>query len=202
MTALWRGKGPLILASESRTRQYLLRAAGIPFEACAAHIDERKIEAQLAATGAGARQIASELSRAKALAVSTRRPGRLVAGADQVPCLNGRLFAKPADHEEALAQLKAFSGRTHELYSGLAIVRDGIIVFETVCAARLTCRNFSPDFIKAYAADGGVDSTGVYRIEGLGMHLFDAIEGEHTVILGLPVLPLLKFLREDGSLLS
>ncbi len=203
MTGFWRGTAPLVLASQSAARQDLLRAAGIPFEICAAAIDERGIEAPLVASGAGAGAIALHLSRAKALRVGAKIPGRLVIGADQVLCLEGRLFGKPVDHAAAMAQLKALSGRTHELYSGCCATRENTVLFETVSVARLSCRRLSPAFIEAYASQAGdLGSAGTYRIEGPGIHLFDAIEGDHATILGLPLLPLLKFLREEGSLLS
>jgi septum formation protein len=204
MTALWRGTAAL-LASKSAARQRLLTAAGIPFETCAAAIDERAIEAPLVASGAGARAVALHLSRAKALHVGSQNPDRLVIGADQTLCLDGRVLGKPADRAAAIAQLADLSGRTHELYSGCCITRENAILFETVCVARLSCRRLSPGFIDAYVAQAGdsvLSSAGAYQLEGLGIHLFDAIEGDHTTIMGLPLLPLLKFLREEGSLLS
>ncbi len=192
-----------MLASQSRIRQDLLSAAGIPFQTQPAAIDERAIENALVASGAGAGLVALELSRAKALKVSRDHPGRLVIGADQVLCLEERLFSKPVDWTAAVRQLRALSGRTHELHSGLCAVRESREEFETVSVARLRCRELSPRFIEAYLTQAGeIDSVGVYRIEGLGIHLFDAIEGEQSTILGLPLLPLLKFLREEGSLLS
>ncbi|MGH6863655.1 MAG: Maf family protein [Methylocella sp.] len=203
MTGFWRGTAPLVLASASPARQGLLSAAGIPFEICAAAIDERGIEAPLVAAGANARDIAVHLSRAKALPVSGEKPGRLVIGADQTLCLDGRLFGRPAGRAAAMAQLEALSGRTHELYSGCCVARGKTILFETVGAARLSCRRLSPTFIEAYLTEvGDLSSAGVYRIEGPGIHLFEAIEGDHATILGLPLLALLKFLREEGSLLS
>jgi septum formation protein len=205
MTGFWRGTAPLVLASQSPARQGLLSAAGLPFEICTAAIDERGIEAPLVSSGANARDIALQLSRAKALPVSGEKPGRLVIGADQTLCLEGRLFGKPACRAAAIGQLEALSGRTHELYSGCCVARGNIILFETVGNARLSCRRLSAAFIAAYmtnVGDAHLGSAGVYRIEGLGIHLFDAIEGDHATILGLPLLPLLKFLREEGSLLS
>jgi septum formation protein len=205
MTGFWRGTAPLILASQSLARQGLLSAAGIPFEIYAAAIDERGIEAQLVASGANAADIALHLSRAKALPVSGEKSGRLVIGADQTLCLEGRLFAKPDGRAAAMAQLEALSGRSHELYSGCCVARENTLLFETVGVARLSCRRLSPTFIDAYLKNIGdalLGSAGVYRIEGPGIHLFDAIEGDHATILGLPLLPLLKFLREEGSILS
>ena len=205
MTGFWRGTAPLVLASQSLARQGLLSAAGIPFEIYAAAIDERGIEAPLVASGANAADIALHLSRAKALPVSGEKPGRLVIGADQTLCLEGRLFGKPAGRAAAMAQLEALSGRTHELYSGCCVARENTLLFETVGVARLSCRRLSPAFIDAYlthAGDALLGNAGAYRIEGPGIHLFDAIDGDHATILGLPLLPLLKFLREEGSLLS
>ena len=205
MTGFWRGTAPLVLASQSLARQGVLSAAGIPFEIYAAAIDERGIEAPLVKSGANAADIALHLSRAKALPVSGEKPGRLVIGADQTLCLEGRLFGKPGGRAAAMAQLEALSGRTHELYSGCCVARENTLLFETVGVARLSCRRLSPAFIDAYMTnvdDAILGSAGVYRIEGPGIHLFDAIEGDHATILGLPILPLLKFLREEGSLIS
>ena len=205
MTDLWRGGAPLVLASKSTARQKLLAAAGIPFETRAAPVDERGLEAPLLAAGAGAATVALELARAKALHVSANMPDRLVIGTDQTLCLEGRVLGKPANRDAAAAHLKALSGRTHELYSGCCAARKNVIVFETVCVARLGCRKLSPEFIEAYVAQAGgviLSSAGAYQLEGLGIQLFDAIEGDHATILGLPLLPLLKFLREEGSLLS
>jgi septum formation protein len=205
MTGFWRGALPLVLASQSPARQGLLSAAGIPFEICAAVIDEREIEAPLVTSGANARDIALHLSRAKALPVSGEKPGRLVVGADQTLCHEGHLFGKPAGRAAAKTQLEALSGRTHELHSGCCVARGNTVLFETVGLARLSCRRLSPAFIDAYMAKAGdaiLGSVGAYRIEGPGIHLFDAIEGDYATILGLPLLPLLKFLRDEGSLLS
>jgi septum formation protein len=203
MMALWRVGAPLILASESRTRQDLLASAGIPFEAMAAAIDERAIEVELAGSGAGASETAAHLSRAKALKISTILPPRLVIGADQVLCFEGRLFAKAAGLPAVRAQLEILSGKTHELHSGCCAVRGGKILFETVSVARLSCRKLSAEFIETYLAEAGAfGNAGAYQIEGLGIQLFEAIEGDHFTILGLPLLPLLEFLRREGSLLS
>ncbi len=203
MTALWRAGAPLVLASQSRARQDLLAAAAIPFEAFAAAIDERALEARLAATGAGPSEVALQLSRAKALKISLKMPDRLVLGADQVLWLDGQFFGKAADQMAAMQQLQKLSGRTHELHSGCCVMRDGAVLYETVSVARLSCRPLSQRFIETYLAqDGGLESAGAYRIEGPGIHLFDAIEGDHSTILGLPLLPLMKFLREEGCLLG
>jgi septum formation protein len=203
MDSLWRGKAPLLLASKSPARRALLTAAAIPFQAIAADIDERSLEAPLRKEGAGAAKIAAHLARAKALALSTSRLDRLVLGADQVLTLDGEIFAKPEDLQEAKAQLTRLSGRSHTLYSALCVARAGKVLFETVESATLTCRNFSAEFIDLYlaaAAPAALASVGGYQIEGLGIHLFERVEGDHTTILGLPLLPLLAFLRQEGSL--
>ncbi len=205
MTGFWRGTTPLVLASQSSARQGLFSAAGIPVEICAAAIDERGVEAPLVASGAAAGEIALHLSRAKALAVSREMPGRLVVGADQTLCVEGLVFGKPAGRAAARAQLEALSSRTHGLFSGCCAARENTVLFETVGVARLSCRRLSPAFIDAYLTNVGdalLGNAGAYQVEGLGIHLFDAIEGDHATILGLPLLPLLKFLREEGSLLS
>ncbi len=205
MSALWRGAAPLVLASKSAARRALLEAAGIPYEARDAMIEERALEAPLREAGAGGTAIARELARKKALAVAAREPGRLVLGADQTLTLGERLFAKPADRAGAAAQLATLSGRTHELHSAICLARDDAVVFEAAPIARLTMRALSAAFIEAYldAAGGAVlSSVGGYQLEGLGVHLFERVEGEHSVILGLSLLPLLAFLRAEGSLMA
>ena len=205
MSALWRGGAPLLLASKSAARRALLAAAGIPFDACDAMIDERVLEAPMLETGAGGAAIARELAWKKALAVSAREPERLVLGADQTLALGDRHFTKPADRAEAAAQLAALSGKTHELHSAICVARGGRVQFEAAPVARLTVRALSAAFIAAYLDAAGaaiLGSVGAYQLEGLGVHLFERIEGEHSVILGLPLPPLLEFLREEGSLLS
>ncbi len=194
-----------MLASRSSARQALLAAAQIPFESVAGTIDERLAEAPLREQGASARAIATHLARAKAHSVSVLQRGRLVLGADQTLSFEGRIVSKPATIAEARAQLAGFSGRTHELHSALCVARDGLTLFETVAPARLSCRSFDADFIDRYieaAGDAVLTSVGAYQIEGLGIHLFERVEGDHATILGLPLLPLLAFLRREGSLLG
>jgi len=205
MTNLWRNPLPLILASKSQARQALLKGAGIPFEVLGADVDERALEEPLVAKGAGGSEVASHLARAKALAVSKQRPGFLTVGADQVLQLASRLFSKPKDLEEAKEHLAALSGKTHELHSGFCVARDEQILKEDVVIARLTCRTLSPEFIEAYVASAGselLNSVGAGAIEGLGIQVIETIEGDHSTILGLPLVPLLNILRSEGSLLS
>jgi len=198
---LWRGDTPLILASQSRARQMLLANAGIDFEAAPAHIDERAIQE---ATGpASPSDIAARLAREKALVVSARKPGRHVVGADQTLALGERLFNKPDGRAQALAQLQALAGQSHQLHSAIAVVRDGRVLFEHVAIAGLTMRPLQESEIVTYldeAGDAVTSSVGAYQLEGLGVHLFDRIEGDHFTILGLPLLPLLGFLRGEGLL--
>lgn len=203
MNNLWRGKAPLILASKSAARRELLAEAGLPFEISAADIDERAAEMPLRAKDAAPEAIAAHLACAKALAVSGQKPQRLVIGADQVLALDGEIFSKPQTLTAAKVQLQKFSGKTHALHSALCIARDGKVLFETVATARLTCRRLKADFIDRYltaAGDAVLSSVGAYQLEGLGIHLFEAIDGDQATILGLPMLALLAFLREEGSL--
>jgi septum formation protein len=198
---LWRGKDPLILASQSRARQALLANAGIDFEAVRAEIDERAAQQASGLTAPG--EVATHLAREKALWVSSRRPGRFVIGADQTLALGMRLFNKPAGHAQAAEQLRALAGRSHDLHSAVAVARDGKIVFETAGIARMTMRRLGEAEIEAYLDEAGeavTSSVGAYQLEGLGVHLFERIEGDHFTILGLPLLPLLAFLRSEQLL--
>ena len=192
----WREKYPLILASQSHARQALLASAGIGFEAVPAEIDERAVQHASGLSAPG--EIASLLAREKALSVSMRFPERFVVGADQTLALEKRLFSKPTGRAEAAAQLRALAGRTHELHSAVAVVRDGKILFEAVTSARMTMRLLGEADIEAYLDEAGeavTSSVGAYQLERLGVHLFERIEGDHFTILGLPLLQLLAFLR-------
>jgi septum formation protein len=198
---LWRGKDPLILASQSRARQALLANAGIDFETVAAEIDERAVQqaSGLAAPG----DIAALLAREKALSISGRKPGKFVIGADQTLALGEHLLSKPAGRTQAEEQLCALAGRSHELHSAVAVARDGKILFEAAAFARMTMRRLGEAEIDAYldaAGEAVTTSVGAYQLEGLGVHLFVRIEGDHFTILGLPLLPLLAFLRSERLL--
>jgi septum formation protein len=198
---LWRGKDSLILASQSRARQMLLADAGLTFETVAAEIDERAIQ-QASGLSAPA-DVAALLAREKSLFVSMRRSGRYVIGADQTLALGTRLLSKPASRAQAAEQLHALAGETHELYSAVAVARDGKILFEKVALARMTMRPLIETEIDAYLDAAGAavtSSVGAYQLEGLGVHLFDRIEGDHFTILGMPLLPLLAFLRSERLL--
>ena len=199
--SLWRGKYPLILASQSRARQALLANAGIDFEAVPAEIDERAIQQ---ASGLSAPDdIAALLAREKARLVSMRQPGQFVIGADQTLALGKRLFSKPSGRAQAAEQLRALAGHGHELHSAVAVAREGRILFEAAAIARMTMRRLGEAETDAYlnaAGEAVTSSVGAYQLEGLGVHLFDRIEGDHFTILGLPLLPLLAFLRSERLL--
>jgi nucleoside triphosphate pyrophosphatase len=201
--ALWLADQPLVLASKSAPRRALLEAAGIPVEVRPADIDERAVEQAAAENGAG--EVAALLARAKAHAVANVMPGRLVLGADQTLVLGERRFDKPADLAAARAQLRMLAGKTHELHSAIAFVRDGEVLNETVQVARMTMRPLSENFLDAYletAGDAVTASVGSYQLERYGVHLFERVEADHFTILGLPLLPTLDFLRREGSLAS
>ncbi|HEY6992936.1 MAG TPA: Maf family protein [Xanthobacteraceae bacterium] len=198
---LWLAEQALVLASKSAIRHAMLRAAGIPVEIEPADVDERALEAAGAARDAG--EVAALLAHAKARTVAARRPGRLVLGADQTLAFGERRFSKPADRAAARAQLEALRGRTHELHTAVALVRDGNTLFEHREHARLTMRAFSDRFLEDYLDAMGATvtmSVGGYQLERAGIQLFERIEGDHFVILGLPLLPLLRYAREAGWL--
>jgi septum formation protein len=196
-TGLWRGRAPLLLASASATRRALLESAGLPVDTEAAEIDERAIEASLGE--AGARAVASQLARTKALAVSRRHPDRIVIGADQTLSCEGTHFHKPPSRPAAKDQLLALAGRTHALHSAVAIATEGTVVHDFVEEGRLTMRPLSPSAIERYldiAGDRALQSVGAYQLEGIGVHLFEEVAGDHSTILGLPLLPLVAALRK------
>jgi septum formation protein len=199
--ALWLAQEPLVLASRSKARQMLLTAAGVPVETCPADLNERGLEAQADLQFAGA--VAALLAREKAMAAAKLRPGRLTLGADQTLTLGAERFAKPTDRNAARAQLRALRGRSHELHSAIVFVQDGKVLYEHVGVARMTMRTFSDRFLETYLDTLGQDVTttvGVYQIEGLGVQLFDRIEGDYFTVLGLPLMQALDFLRRRGCL--
>jgi septum formation protein len=195
----------IVLASQSATRVAILRNAGLDFEAVPADVDERALEADLVAGGATAADIAQALAEAKAAAVAAHRPGAIVIGADQTLDADGERWHKPASRAEARAQLMALSGRTHHLRSAVVGMRGGVVRYRRIDTAAMTMRQFGPDEIDAYlerVGDRALSSVGAYQIEGPGIRLFERIEGDYFTILGLPLLPLLAWLREEGALSS
>jgi len=202
---LWLADAPLVLASQSSARRTLLTAAGVPVDAHPADIDERGLERGLksAAMAQSVGAVAALLAREKAIAVESRYRGRLTLGADQTLTLDAKRFAKPADRKAARAQLRELCGRTHELHSAVAFVQHGAVLFEYVAMARLTMRNFSDDFLELYldaVGDAATASVGAYQIEGLGVQLFERVDGDYFTVLGLPLLEALEFLRRIGCL--
>ncbi len=199
--SLWLAPQPLVLASRSVARRSLLEAAGIPTEASPVDLDERAIEAR--ASDLGPSQVANLLAEKKACAAAAQWPGRIVLGADQTLALDTRRFNKPSDRASARDQLRTLAGRSHELHSAVVVASDQNVLFGCVQSARLTMRGMSDRFIETYLDETGsqaLTSVGSYQLEGLGIHLFERIEGDHFTILGLPLLPLLAFLRRLGLL--
>jgi septum formation protein len=199
--SFWRGKYPLMLASQSRARQTLLANAGIEFVAVAAGIDERAVQQASSLSAPG--DIAAHLAREKALSVSMRRPNNFVIGADQTLAFGTRLFTKPDSRAQAAEQLRMLAGHSHELHSAVAVARDGKILFESADIARMTMRRLGEAEIEAYLNEAGAavtSSVGAYQLEGPGVHLFERVEGDHFTILGLPLLALLAFLRSERLL--
>jgi septum formation protein len=200
---LWLAEKPLVLASRSRIRQTILAAAGIPVDVRPADLDERSLEA--GATSAAPGAVAAHLAREKGSAVGKLDPGRLTLGADQVLALGNERFVKPADRAAARAQLRALRGRTHELHSAIAFVEDAKVLFEYVGVARLTMRTFTDRYLDDYLeAMGDMASTSVggYQLEGLGIQLFERVDGDYFTVLGLPLMEALAFLRQHGSLVQ
>lgn len=201
----WRENRPLVLASKSAGRRYLLEQASIPLVVHPAGIDERAIESQIRSDGGGADAIASRLAREKALKVSKTWVDHLVLGADQVAACDEYILGKPADRNSAHRQLQLLSGKTHRLHSAIALARNGEVLFTGLCHAELRLRSLSDEFIDIYLSsigDKAFESVGAYKIEGLGVHLFEAIDGDHSTIIGLPMIPTLDALRLAGAVLS
>jgi septum formation protein len=200
---LWLAAAPLVLASRSAIRRTLLETAGVPIEIRPADIDERGIEAKAPLQAPVA--VAVLLAREKAALIAQTMPDRLVLGADQILSLNGARFSKPADPAAARAQLAKLSGQTHELYSAIAFARDDAVMFEHVGVARLTMRTFSERFLDDYldaVGDAATASVGAYQLEGLGIQLFERIDGDYFTVLGLPLITALNFLRRHGCLVE
>lgn len=194
----------LVLASMSSTRREMLQSAGVSFEAVAPRVDEESAKESFRARGLGARDLADALAELKAMRVTASRPGDIVLGCDQTLALDdGTMLDKPGD--DIARQLRALSGRTHSLYSAIVAVENGQPVWRHVDRAKLTMRPLSEAFIADYVAREGeaVSScVGSYRIEALGAQLFAKIDGDHFTVLGLPLLPLLDWLRVRGVLAS
>jgi len=190
---------PLILASASKSRAALLRAAGIAVEIVPAHADEEAVKNALKAEGATAAQCAETLAELKAVQVSQRHDNALVIGADQMLECEGVWFDKPADMAGARNHLVNLRGKTHVLPTAVCVALNGARIWHHVATPRLTVRAYSDAFMADYLKSAGpavLSSVGAYQLEGLGAQLFSKIEGDFFTILGLPLLPLLAFLRE------
>lgn len=190
----------LILASGSAVRKQMLAAAGLSFEIDAPRVDEEAAKASLRAAGMTPRNQADALAELKALSVSRMRPG-FVIGADQMLAVEGHTFDKPKDRAEARAHLDQLRGRTHELLTAAVVAKDGEIIWRHMETPRLRMRRFSDAFLDDYLdriGEAALHSVGAYQLEGLGAQLFERVDGDYFAVLGLPLLPLLAFLREHG----
>ncbi|MBT3369872.1 MAG: septum formation protein Maf [Rhodospirillaceae bacterium] len=189
---------PLILASNSAARQSMLRQAGLDFTLLPSELDEKSLKRELQRQNAPAPQLAAALARAKAGSIAQIRPDALVIGADQVLSCEGDLFDKAADLAAAAVALKSLAGRCHELHAAVCVMQGERLLWQHTGTARLWMRPLSDDSIAGYLDRAGAEvlwSVGCYQIEGLGVQLFERIEGDYFTILGLPLLPLLAFLR-------
>ncbi len=194
-------KQDLILASSSASRQMLMRNAGLVFSAIPADIDERAIDERLEKSGVSPQEVALELAKAKAFAVSKLHPSAIVLGCDQTMALGSRVYHKPKDMDEAHSHLMSLSGKTHRLNSAAVLMQDGEMIWQIVTTADLTVRTLTDDFVTRHLEKVGtkaLTSVGAYQLEGEGIQLFTSIEGDYFTILGLSLLPLLEKLRELG----
>jgi septum formation protein len=193
----------IVLASGSEARRVLLAAAGVRVALRDHGVDERALIERLRDKRMPPRKVAAALAREKATAASGRDPEALVIGADQVLDHEGEIWSKPATLGDAHRQLSGLSGRTHQLHSAFAVARAGRTIASGARSARLTMRRLSPDELAWYLGAVGADATttvGAYRLEGLGVRLFERVDGDYFTILGLPLLPLLKALRRLGAI--
>jgi septum formation protein len=198
---LWRGAGPLVLGSGSASRTALLLAAGLEAEVVAPKVDERAVEDRYLARGGSLDNVASELAQAKALAVSAERPDAYCIGADQTLTLEGRILHKSRDLAEGAQTLAALSGKTHRLTSAFCVARSGEVLVVHREHADLRMRALDLVEISRYLERAGpsvLSSVGAYQGESLGIHLFEHIEGDHSVVLGLPMLSLLAWMRREN----
>jgi septum formation protein len=193
----------LVLASASAARARMLRDAGLSIDVDPPHVDEESVKTTLRAEDLKPRDQADALAELKALAVSRRRAD-LVLGADQILVLEKDAFDKPRDRADAAAQLRLLRGRTHTLVTAAVIAREGVPVWRFVAEPELTMRHFSDEFLESYldrVGDAALVSVGAYQLEGLGVQLFERTQGDWFAILGLPLLPVLAFLREHWATL-
>lgn len=203
-SSFWLAKEPLALASGSITRRKMLEDAKIPLEIVRAPVDEGRLAADLLAADANPALIAAELARAKLEAAMALLPNRLILAADQTLDQDGQLGMKSPTREGARDALRRLRGKRHHLHSAACLALDGKVVWQGLESAALTMRDFSDAFLEAYMVAMGdtlLDSVGGYQLEALGIHLFERVEGDHAVILGLPLRSVLDALRRLGALL-
>jgi septum formation protein len=191
----------IVLASASAIRRKLLESAGIALRIVPARLDEAAFRKDLGDVEPTV--VALELAKAKAVLVSRWERGQLVIGADQVLAMGRETFSKAGDADAARAVLMRLRGRRHSLHSGVAVARDGLVLWTSLDSASLTMRGFSEEWLERYLKEIGPEATasvGAYQLEGPGIQLFDRVEGDYFTILGLPLLPLLAFLRSEGAI--
>ena len=192
---------PLVLASASTARLALCQAAGVPVTVAPARIDEGMVKDSVRAAGGTAAEAAETLADMKAASIARRYSDAITIGADQMLACGGVWFDKPPDRAHAYAQIQALAGKTHTLWSAVVLYRTGVRIWHTVERADLTMRPLDPATINTYLDTAGTSvhgSVGAYQVEGVGVHLFTRVTGDHSTILGLPMLPLLGFLRQHG----
>ena len=196
----------IVLASSSRSRAALLTSAGLDIEIRPAGVDEKAVRAVLETDGGSQpADVAEVLARAKAEAVSDQQPSAVVIGADQILALGDRIFEKPEDMAGARRTILDLQGRTHQLHACVAVAVGGETLWAKTDTAHMTMRPLTPEFVGTYLAEAGeavLGSVGAYLLEEHGVHLFEKVEGDYFTILGLPLLPLLDFLRREGAVLS
>lgn len=195
----------LILASQSKIRRHVLENAGVKFEAIASNVDEEMAKIALRDAGLKPSEQAHELAKLKAHKLSKRFPDAYVIACDQMLALDGEVYDKAADMDDARARLKHFRGKTHYLQNAMVIYKSGEFIWRYDCAPKLKMRSFSDEFLDDYLTQSGdkiLSSVGCYQLEGLGVQLFDEISGDYFAILGLPLLPLLTFLRNHNIIQS
>lgn len=191
----------LILASGSKARAEMLRGAGLSFGIVPADMDEQKLLREMVQQNAGPETIAAALARAKAQHIAQQNKNDYVIGADQVLWFGGRIFSKAKTAEEARSNLRAFSGKTHRLISAACVARDGKVLWEGTAYADMTMRKFDDAFLEGYMAQAGdalLKTVGGYELESAGKMLFEKVEGDYFTVLGMPLMPLLAFLKGQG----
>ncbi len=188
----------VILASSSKSREILLKNAGLTFEIMPPSVDEEEMKYSMRAAGATAAETAVSLAELKAMRISKHFPDHFIIGADQMLECGSLWFDKPADRDHARAHLTALRGKTHSLQNAVCVVKASTVLWHHVNEAKLTMRKFSDEFLDQYLEQTGDDilwSVGAYQLEGMGAQLFNKVDGDFFSILGLPLLPLLDFIR-------